>query len=63
VPRKIRHIQIEKSGEVAFSAYDNFHPGCIVFGLAVGSELLKSLESQGVLTSCTGTGAPTQIAP
>lgn len=32
VPRKILHIQIEKNGVLEFAAYDNFHPGCIVFG-------------------------------
>jgi hypothetical protein len=53
VPRKILHIQIEKAGVVEFSAYDNFHPGCVVFGQAVKPELIAALASEGILIPCS----------
>jgi hypothetical protein len=31
VSRRILHIQIEKSGNLAFAAYDRSHPECIFF--------------------------------
>jgi hypothetical protein len=49
VPRRILHIQVEKSGVLEFGAYDCFHPECVVFGSAVDDALLGSLISQGVL--------------
>jgi hypothetical protein len=52
VPRRILHIQIEKDDALQFSAYDNFHPGCILFGPAVSRDLLQSFVSQGILSSC-----------
>ena len=51
VPRKIIHIQVEKASILEFGAYDNFSPGCVFFGSAVGQELIESLVSQGVLNS------------
>jgi len=50
VPRRIVHIKIEKNGTVEFAAYDNFQPGCIVFGPAVGPSLLRSLMAEDVLS-------------
>jgi len=51
VSRKILHVQIEKGDALEFAAYDNFHAGCVLFGRAVSRDLLRSLESQGVLSS------------
>src|SRR6202050_541428 len=34
VPKRILHIQIEKSGHIEFAAYDRFHPECVVLGRA-----------------------------
>jgi hypothetical protein len=49
VPKRILHFQIEKNGKVEFAAYDRFYPGCVVFGPAVGRDLIDALVSQGVL--------------
>jgi hypothetical protein len=45
----ILHIQIEKSGTLAFAAYDNFYAGCVVFGGRCQLGLLKSLVAQEVI--------------
>jgi hypothetical protein len=49
VPKRILHIQIEKSGCLEFAAYDRFHPECIVFGAALSRDLIDELVSNGVL--------------
>jgi hypothetical protein len=51
VPKRILHIQIEKSGCLEFAAYDRFHPECIVFGRAISRDLIDELVSQGVMNS------------
>lgn len=49
VPRRILHVQIEKSGKLEFGAYDRFHPECIVFGPGVGRDVVEALVTQGIL--------------
>lgn len=49
IPKRILHIQIEKDGHLQFAAYDNFHPGCVVFGTALGTDLLDRLFDAGIL--------------
>jgi hypothetical protein len=53
VPRRILHVQIEKSGKIEFAAYDRFYAGCLVFGPAVSRGLIDGLVSQGVLRSAS----------
>ena len=45
----VTHVQIEKDGLLEFGAYDNFHPECIVVGLAVLDTKLNELLTNGVL--------------
>ena len=45
------HVQIAKNGRLAFGAYDNFHPECIVAWSAVPKALLEELQAKGVLRS------------
>ena len=45
IPRSILHVQIEKDGKLAFAAYDNFHPECIVLGEAISAEFVERLMS------------------
>ncbi len=48
----ILHIQIERSGELQFGSYDQFHPECIVgFPPGVTPELLNRLQLSGVIRS------------
>lgn len=47
--RDILHIQIEKEGHLAFSAYDRFHPDCVVFGPSIEPEFIESLIEQRLL--------------
>jgi hypothetical protein len=49
LPRKIIHVQVEKAGILQFGAYDQFQPGCIVFGSTVNRRFLEALVSQGVM--------------
>ncbi|MGA2808995.1 MAG: hypothetical protein ABSE87_12745 [Terracidiphilus sp.] len=49
IPKSVRHILIEKNGQLEFAAYDNFHPECIFFGDAVSNAFLDVLISEGVL--------------
>ena len=49
IPRGVLHIVIEKDGERAFGAYDDFHPECIYFGHAVTEEMIASLIEDGLL--------------
>jgi hypothetical protein len=49
LPRKIIHVQIEKAEVLQFGAYDQFQPGCIVFGSMVDRRFLEDLVSQGVM--------------
>jgi hypothetical protein len=49
IPRCVIHIQIEKSGELHFGAYDNFDPQCIYFGNAVSDEDIQRLISEGII--------------
>ncbi len=49
VPRKILHIQIEKSGRLEFGAYDNFHPDCVCIGSGVPAGLIQGLATEGVI--------------
>jgi len=51
--RKIIHVQIEKAGVLQFGAYDQFQPGCIVFGCMVNRRFLEALVSQGVMKTFT----------
>jgi (2Fe-2S) ferredoxin len=51
VVHQIIHIQIERDGEIAFGAYDNFHPECIVAWPGVPGVLLEQLKASGVLRS------------
>lgn len=48
---QIIHIQIEKDGALAFGAYDNFHPDCIVTGPGVPVTLLEQLQASGMIRS------------
>jgi hypothetical protein len=50
VPRRVIHIQIEKSGRLAFGAYDNFDPDCLFLGDAVPSGFLDVLVSRNLLS-------------
>ena len=45
----IVHVQIEKGGRLELTAYDNFHPECVVTGPAVPAELLLELQAAGVI--------------
>jgi hypothetical protein len=47
----IIHVQIEKHGEIAFSAHDNFHEDCVVAYPAASESLLKELVEKRVLYS------------
>lgn len=49
----IVHVQVEKGGRLELTAYDNFHPECVVTGPAVPSELLAELEAAGVIRGFT----------
>ncbi|MCD4728224.1 MAG: hypothetical protein K8R46_11210 [Pirellulales bacterium] len=49
VVHDIIHVQIEKSGKLAFGAYDNFHSDCIVCWPIVPVSLLDNLVDKGVL--------------
>ena len=49
VVHDILHVQIEKSGKLAFGAYDNFHPECIVCWPVVPVSLLDNLVDKGIL--------------
>lgn len=51
VVHDIIHVQIEKNGRLAFGAYDNFHPECIVAWSAVPRALLDQLQAKGILRS------------
>src|SRR5690349_10737106 len=43
IPNRILHVQIAKNGHLEFAAYDNFRPGCVVLGAAVGTDLFEHL--------------------
>jgi hypothetical protein len=47
--RDILHIQIEKDGQLAFAAYDHFHPDCLVFGPNFPARTMESLINEGLL--------------
>jgi hypothetical protein len=49
VPRRVRHIQIERAGILEFGAYDSFDPECLFLGPAITSQFLASLVEQGIL--------------
>jgi hypothetical protein len=49
LPRKIIHGQIEKAGVLQFGAYDQFEPGCIVFGTTVNRQFLETLVLHGIM--------------
>ncbi len=52
VVHDIIHVQIERKGQMAFAAYDNFHRSCVVcWGDNVSHELLERLRLSGVLRS------------
>ncbi len=47
----IVHVQVEKQGEMAFAAYDNFHNDCVVAFSAISVALLERLVKSKVLHS------------
>jgi len=47
--RAILHVQIERGGERQLSAYDNFHPECVVVGSAISESLLSELKTNRIL--------------
>lgn len=47
--KKIRHIQIQKNGELQFLVGDNFHEECISVGPLITVEFLDNLKSKGVI--------------
>ena len=47
----IVHVQIEKSGKMAFAAYDNFDRECVVAYSAVSTTLLDELTEGRILRS------------
>jgi hypothetical protein len=47
----IIHVQIERNGKIAFAAYDNFDPECVVAYSDVSPELLDELTKARVLRS------------
>jgi hypothetical protein len=49
VSRKILHIQIVKSGNLEFGAYDNFHPGLVQLGATFDEEFIDKLLADGIL--------------
>ena len=49
VPRRIRHIQIERAGILEFGAYDSFDPECLFFGPSIQGDFLAALMELGVL--------------
>ena len=55
LPRKIIHVQIEKASVLQFAAYDQFQPGCIVFGSTVNRRFLEALVSQGIIKAFSPT--------
>jgi hypothetical protein len=54
VPRRILHVQIEKSGHLELGLYDNFDPDASFFGSRLTPEFFKHLESEGILRQWTG---------
>lgn len=48
---QIIHIQIEKDGQFAFGAYDNFRPRCITIGHNLPESRLKQFKDRGLLRS------------
>jgi hypothetical protein len=55
----IVHVQIEKSGKMAFAAYDNFDRECVVAYSAVSNALLDELVEGRVLRSYQRVVPPT----
>ena len=49
ISRDVLHIQIEKNGQLAFGAYDGFHPECITFGHEFPAVLIDSLIEERLL--------------
>jgi len=49
VPRRVRHIQIERAGILEFGAYDSFDPECLFLGPAITSQFIASLVELGIL--------------
>jgi hypothetical protein len=57
--RGIIHVQIEKNGEMAFAAYDNFDRECVVAYSAVSPALLDELTEARVLCGYRRAHQPT----
>jgi hypothetical protein len=55
IPNRILHIQIDKNHHLEFAAYDNFHPGCVVLGAALGTDVRQRLISTGILRPVSST--------
>jgi hypothetical protein len=49
----IVHVQIESHGQIAFAAYDEFAPDCVVAHSAVPMTLLEELVEKRILYSCS----------
>ena len=45
----IIHVQIEAGGEIAFAAYDRFHPECVVVNAMVPISILDQLVKTNIL--------------
>ena len=49
IPKSVLHIQIAKAGKLEFGAYDQFHPGALFFGEALGGDFIDALVRDGIL--------------
>jgi len=59
--RGIVHVQIERSGAMAFAAYDHFHKDCVVAYSAVPVGLLMDLVERKVLYSFEAIAAGSKV--
>jgi hypothetical protein len=62
VVHNIIHVQIEKDGKLAFGAYDNFYPECVICSPVISKAMLDHLVENGVLKSYCQGQADFQIA-
>lgn len=46
--RRIIHVQIEKAGDLAFGAHDNFHHECVYASDAVSKSVLGAIVEAGL---------------
>jgi hypothetical protein len=57
--RGLIHVQIEKDGQLAFAAYDSFHPGTVIASDVIPEEFFEKLVAERVISSYQRAQSPT----